>query len=87
VLQILIPGFILSFNRIWSNIIGLKEQGMGILWIIILAVVIYLGFYYARKRGLLKPSDESPLDVLNKRYASGEISREEYEEMKRDLER
>jgi putative membrane protein len=59
---------------------------MGIIWIIILVVVIYFGFLYAKKRGLIKSSDESPLDVLNKRYASGEISREEYEEMKRDLE-
>ena len=59
---------------------------MGILWILVLAVAIYLGFYYARRRGLLKSSEESPLDVLNKRYASGEISREEYEMMKRDLE-
>ncbi len=59
---------------------------MGILWIIILAVAIYLGFYYAKRSGLIKSSDESPLDVLNKRYASGEISREEYEEMKKNLE-
>lgn len=59
---------------------------MGILWIIILAVAIYLGFYYAKKRGLIKSSDESPLDVLNKRYANGEISREEYEMMKKDIE-
>lgn len=59
---------------------------MAILWIIILAVAIYLGFYYAKKRGLIKSSEESPLDVLNKRYANGEISREEYEMMKKDIE-
>lgn len=34
---------------------------------------------------LAQPS-QSPLDVLKARYASGEITREEYEQMRRDLE-
>ena len=29
---------------------------------------------------------ETPLDLLKKRYAKGEISREEFEQMKKDLE-
>ncbi|MGM0557805.1 MAG: SHOCT domain-containing protein [Myxococcota bacterium] len=35
-----------------------------------------------------QPLDEpdSPMDILEKRYASGEIDREEYEQKKRDLE-
>ena len=28
----------------------------------------------------------SPLDILKRRYASGEITREQYEQMRRDLE-
>jgi putative membrane protein len=30
--------------------------------------------------------NESPLDILRRRYAKGEIAREEYEKMKKDLE-
>ncbi len=32
------------------------------------------------------PAAETPLDILNRRYAAGELSREQYEQMKRDLE-
>jgi putative membrane protein len=29
--------------------------------------------------------NESPLDILRRRYAKGKIAREEYEKMKKDL--
>ena len=31
------------------------------------------------------PPAERPLDILNRRYASGEITKKQYQEMKRDL--
>ncbi|GAB4518774.1 MAG: hypothetical protein Kow0047_30220 [Anaerolineae bacterium] len=32
-----------------------------------------------------RPAQETPLDILKRRYASGEITREEYEQIRRDL--
>ncbi len=58
--------------------------GMGLWWIVVLAVVIWLVWVAGRGRQN-KASGESALDVLNRRYASGEISREEYAQKKRDI--
>ena len=63
---------------------------MWIVWIagfFILVLVIYLLVYGLRNEGRPpQPPPETPLDILKKRYAKGEITREEYERMKRDLE-
>jgi len=62
---------------------------MGFTWIIltiiIIAVILLAKGYYgpAKKEG--EPTGETPLDVLKKRYARGEVSKEEFEEKKRDL--
>jgi putative membrane protein len=36
--------------------------------------------------GRMSQRSEPPLEILRKRYARGEISREEYDQMRRDLE-
>jgi len=62
---------------------------MGFMWIILITIIIAVillakGYYGpAMKEG--GPTGETPLDVLKKRYARGEISKEEFEEKKRDL--
>jgi putative membrane protein len=47
--------------------------------------VVYLARYFARQGGGRFHHEESALDILQKRYARGEITKEQYEEMKRDL--
>jgi putative membrane protein len=60
-----------------------------VMWIVILGivgVVIWLIVRTQKQQGSRGwPQGESPLDIAKKRYARGEISREEYENLKRDL--
>lgn len=52
-------------------------------WVILLAVVLFAVFNPRINR---KKEKESPLDILKRRYASGDISTEEYKERKSALE-
>jgi putative membrane protein len=67
--------------------------GMGLCWLFVLLfwVLIILGIVNLVKLiaggGRRKDLEESPLDILKRRYAKGEISREEFEKMKEDLKR
>ncbi len=66
--------------------------GMGIVhgllwWAILILGIIVLVRLLGRdsRRGPGAPAQETALDILKKRYARGEIGREEFEEKKRDL--
>jgi len=58
---------------------------VGIFWIAIIALIVFLVWQYLRQDKNLRSSKNSPLDILKQRYAKGEIDKEEYEEKKRDL--
>jgi putative membrane protein len=62
-------------------------MGMHALWWVfwIILIVVFVGFMTSSLRG--QASDrETPLEILRRRYAKGEISSEEYEERKAKLE-
>ncbi|HKB60858.1 MAG TPA: SHOCT domain-containing protein [Gallionellaceae bacterium] len=67
---------------------GLGGMGFGMLlfWgLVIVVLIILLGNLWG-PRGSATPSREkSALDILNERYARGEIEQEEYEQKKRDI--
>ena len=63
-------------------------MGFGlILWLAILVAVIAAVLWFVRSSQSNAPSERHPdgLDILNERYARGEIDREEYLRKKRDL--
>jgi len=65
------------------------ERGMefGWIFIVIFSVLIILGIAHLVNliTGSRRISEESPLRILKRRYAKGEITREEFEKMKDDL--
>ena len=58
---------------------------MGIIWVVILGLIIWGGCSYLKRDRGAEHSNNSALDILKERYAKGEISKEEFEEMKRNL--
>jgi putative membrane protein len=67
---------------------GFGYGGM-FMWIIFLIVIGLLVYFFVQTRktkGQTPTQGESHLDILKKRYAKGEITREDYERMKKDLE-
>jgi len=54
-------------------------------WILIPFVLVLAVFLYNKRNGQNTVKDEKPMDILNSRFAKGEISKEEYEEKKRTL--
>lgn len=62
---------------------------MIILWIVLIAVLIVVAVRMAQNRdtGMQAggSSHDTPLDILKKRYARGEIDKQEFEQKKKDL--
>ena len=58
----------------------------GLLWIAFWATIIYLVVAFVRGARRGDPAGRNdPVDILKRRYASGEIDRDEYERMRHDL--
>lgn len=60
---------------------------MWLIWIILIGVIVYIALAWTkRSRPTLGMTEESPEGILKKRYAKGEITREEFERLKKDIE-
>ncbi len=71
----------------WGMGYGFFGWLMMLLFLILIISAVVLGVRWFINDGKLNglPREETPLDILKKRYASGEIDKEEFETMKRDL--
>ena len=60
---------------------------MGLWWILLITLALAIGGYFVRQQSNPARSSarETPLEALERRYAEGEISTEEYEERKQKL--
>jgi putative membrane protein len=60
-----------------------------IFWIVIIAIIVWAILRFTQKptySNSHKQVDKSPLDILKERYAKGEITKEDFDKMKNDLE-
>ena len=65
---------------------GYGGMFMWIIFLIVVGLLIYFMIQAKKTREQMPVQNESPLDILKRRYAKGDIAREEYERMKKDLE-
>ena len=65
---------------------GYGGMFMLIIFLIVIGLMIYFILQAQKTKGQTPTQNESPLDILKRRYAKGEIAREEYERTKKDLE-
>ena len=67
--------------------IGLGVLHMGLFWIlVILGIVVLVKWLASGPPTSLPPrSERRALDILKERYAKGELTREQFEQMKREI--
>jgi len=80
----MMPGWMMNS---WGLGHGLFGWLMMLLFWILIIVGVVLVVRWLVDQGRLKESqsEEIPIDILKKRYASGEIDKDQFETMKRDL--
>lgn len=86
---ILLRGKIMMWGNYWQN----GWHGMWGWWgfsgllihLLFIALIIFIIIRFFSFRGYYHSHDESAVDILKKRYAKGEISKEEFEKIKKDI--
>lgn len=58
---------------------------MWVIFLIVLVVAVYFIVQTLKSKNSASEARETPLDILKKRYAKGEITKEEFDRMKKDL--
>jgi uncharacterized membrane protein len=63
--------------------------GAGIIWLISIVVIAYLIYRLIKSEKIILPSrivsSKSPEDILDERYTKGDLTREQYVQMKEDI--
>jgi putative membrane protein len=68
---------------------GYHSFGLGgiLMWLVPIILIGLLVYFIFQKHGAFKGDStrETPMDIIKKRYARGEITKEEFERMKEEL--
>ena len=94
--SLLIPSLAGTANVFRGGILGTRMMGwwgfpvlggigMLLFWFLLIGGIVWLVQSLVRGTRAGTPPDESPLEILKRRYAKGEITKEQFEQMKRDL--
>ncbi len=78
-----------GFGTGWGQMMNRWYGGMGMGMILLIVLVVAAVWWFARGTGTMdrgRTGGETPLDILKRRYAAGEITKEQFESMKKDLE-
>ena len=67
----------------WMPMMGFGFLSMVLFWAVLVAGLIVAGRWLWGQGPMSR--EDSALELLKKRYARGEINRQEFEDMKRDL--
>ncbi len=67
----------------WMPMMGFGMLFMALFWVALIVGVALLVKWFMGQGGVAR--EDSALDILKKRYARGEINKQEFEERKRDL--
>jgi len=62
----------------------LRGFWMNLIWLVVVLVIAYF-IYTQFKGGTVLTTNKSAEDILNERYAKGELTREQFMQMKEDL--
>lgn len=71
----------MMFDGAW----GWHWIGMATFWLVPIAVVALFAFVISQRTMKSDKKDETAVDILEKRYARGEINEQEFERMKKSL--
>jgi putative membrane protein len=74
-----------------AHMMDWEHMGYGyggvIMWIILILIIGIVAYFVIKgQKSITKDDEETPLEILKMRYAKGEISKQEFEKMKKDIE-
>jgi putative membrane protein len=65
---------------------GYGGMFMWLIFLIVLGVAIYFIIQALKSKNVIGQAEDSPLEILKRRYAKGEITKEEFDRMKKEVE-